>query len=70
MSVSQDEMCGLCENDPRFRRLYEEHQLLEQQLQRLDQCSFLTSEQELQRKKIQKLKLSSKDEMNQLISVS
>lgn len=70
MNVSQDEVCDLCENDPRFRRLYEEHQLLEQQLQRLDQCSFLTTEQEVERKKIQKLKLSGKDEMNQLIGVS
>lgn len=67
MEVSQDAMCALCENDPRFRRLYEEHQLLEKQLQRLDQCSFLTTEQETERKKIQKMKLSGKDEMNKFI---
>ena len=68
MNVSQDAVCELCENDPRFRKLYEEHQLLEKQLQRLDQYSFLTTEQEVERKKIQKMKLSGKDEINQLIS--
>jgi len=68
MDVSQDVVCELCENDPRFRKLYEEHQLLEKQLQRLDDLTFLTSEQETERKKIQKMKLSGKDEMEQLIS--
>ncbi len=68
MDVSLDVVGELCENDPRFRKLYEEHQLLEKQLQRLDQCSFLTQEQELERKKIQKMKLSGKDEMKQLIN--
>lgn len=68
MDVSQDVMCNLCENDPRFRKLYEEHLLLEKQLQRLDDLTFLTTEQETERKKIQKMKLSGKDEMEQFIS--
>jgi len=68
MDVSQDVVCELCEKDPRFRKLYEEHQLLEKQLQRLDELSFLSNEQETERKKIQKMKLSGKDEMEQLIS--
>lgn len=68
MDVSQDVMCSLSENDPRFRKLYEEHQLLEKQLQRLDDLTFLTTEQETERKKIQKMKLSGKDEMEQFIS--
>lgn len=72
MSCSSDlnqEVVGqLCEKDARFRKLYEEHRLLEKQLQRLDEVSFLSTEQELERKTIQKMKLSAKDEMNQLIS--
>lgn len=70
MDVSQDVVGDLCENDPRFRKLYEEHQLLEKQLKRLDDLSFLTTEQETERKKIQKMKLSGKDEMEQFISAT
>lgn len=68
MDASQDVVCELCENVPRFRKLYEEHLLFEKQLQRLDDLSFLTAEQEIERKKIQKMKLSGKDEMKQLIN--
>lgn len=70
MDVSQDVVCSLCEKDPRFRKLYEEHLLLEKQLQRLDDLTFLTTEQETERKKIQKMKLSGKDEMEQIICAS
>jgi hypothetical protein len=69
MEVSQDVLRELCEKDPRFLKLYEEHRLLDQQLQALDQCTFLTSEQERERKTIQKMKLSTKDEMNHLMHV-
>ncbi|OEU75981.1 MAG: DUF465 domain-containing protein [Desulfuromonadales bacterium C00003068] len=68
MDLSQDVVCDLCENDPRFRKLYEEHQLLEKHLQQLDDLTFLTTEQETERKKIQKMKLSGKDEMEKFIS--
>lgn len=67
MEASQDVLSTLCETDPRFRKLYEEHKLLEKQLQRLDQCTFLTAEQEVERKTIQKMKLAGKDEMEQYI---
>jgi len=53
----------LCDEKPRFRLLFEEHMLLEKQLSRLDQNPYLTPEEELERKKIQKLKLAGKDEM-------
>ncbi len=53
----------LCEKSPRFRRLFEEHQILEKQLLELDQRAYLTPEEELERKKVQKLKLAGKDEM-------
>ncbi|MBW2186168.1 MAG: DUF465 domain-containing protein [Deltaproteobacteria bacterium] len=68
MDLSQDVVCDLCENDPRFRKLYEEHLLLEKHLQRLDDLTFLTTEQEIERKKIQKMKLSGKDEMERFIN--
>jgi len=52
-----------CDQSPRYRRLYEEHELLEKELETLDHKEYLTPEEELQRKKIQKLKLAGKDEM-------
>lgn len=56
----------LCDDRPRFRLLFEEHLLLEKQLSMLDQKSHLTPEEELERKKIQKLKLAGKDEMEHI----
>ena len=58
----------LVSESPRFRKLYEEHMLFEKELQQLDDRSHLTPEDELQRKKIQKLKLAGKDEMERLLS--
>ncbi|RME33356.1 MAG: DUF465 domain-containing protein [Deltaproteobacteria bacterium] len=57
----------LCNENPRFRMLYEEHLLLEKQLAELDQKSYLTPEEELERKKVQKLKLAGKDEMEAIL---
>jgi len=56
----------LCDANPRFRLLFEEHMLFEKQLAMLDQKSHLTPEEELERKKMQKLKLAGKDEMERI----
>ncbi|OEU61419.1 MAG: DUF465 domain-containing protein [Desulfuromonadales bacterium C00003094] len=56
----------LWDERPRFRLLFEEHLLLEKQLSMLDQRPYLTPEEELERKKIQKLKLAGKDEMEHI----
>lgn len=58
----------LFNENPRFRKLYEEHQLFEKELQQLDDRPHLTPEDEVQRKKIQKLKLVGKDEMNRILA--
>lgn len=58
----------LFDENPRFRLLYEEHHLLEKELHKLDQKPFLTPEEEIERKKVQKLKLAGKDEMTRLMS--
>lgn len=57
----------LCDENPRFRKLFEEHSIFEKQLVELDQKPFLSSEQELERKKVQKLKLAGKDEMEDIL---
>jgi uncharacterized protein YdcH (DUF465 family) len=46
-----------------FCRLLEEHQQYEIQLASYNDLRFLTSEQELERKRLQKLKLQGKDRM-------
>lgn len=58
----------LFDENPRFRLLYEEHRLLEKELQKLDQKPYLTPDEEIERKKVQKLKLAGKDEMTRMMS--
>ncbi len=57
----------LFDSNPRFRMLYEEHLLLERELRDLDEKDFLTSEEAVARKKVQKLKLAGKDEMERIL---
>ena len=57
----------LCEENPRFRLLYEEHVLFEKQLRALDDRVYLTPEEEMDRRRMQKLKLAGKDEMENIL---
>lgn len=57
----------LFEQNPRFRMLYEEHLVLEKELERYSNKSFLNAEDELEKKRIQKLKLAGKDEMDRIL---
>jgi hypothetical protein len=56
----------LFEENPRFRRLYEEHQILERDLERLTAKDYLSTEDSLEKKRVQKLKLAGKDEMEHI----
>jgi len=57
----------LCDGNPRFRLLYEEHLLLEKELDSLNQKHYLSPEETVEKKKVQKLKLAGKDEMEQIL---
>ncbi len=57
----------LCEGNPRFRMLYEEHLLLEKELSALSQKHYLTPDEEVEKKKVQKLKLAGRDEMERIL---
>ena len=57
----------LVDQNPRFRLLYEEHLLLEKELKQYNDKTFLSPDEELEKKKIQKMKLAGKDEMDQII---
>jgi len=50
-----------------FRRLEEEHRRLEEALAEIDRKRFLTSDEEIERKRIQKQKLRNKDLMAEMI---
>ena len=57
----------LCEENPRFRLLYEEHVLFEKQLRALDDRVYLSPGEEMDRRRMQKLKLAGKDEMEMIL---
>ena len=63
----QDLIQRLSEESPRFRKLHEEHVLFEKKLQEYEEVTYLSEEEDLERKKIQKLKLAGKDEMESLL---
>jgi uncharacterized protein len=50
-------------HDQELRSLYEEHQSLKAKLQEFRSKHYLTNEEEIEEKRIQKLKLASKDRM-------
>lgn len=46
-----------------FRKLFEEHQDLEKRLEKFNRKRFLDSDEEIEKKRIQKIKLYGKDRM-------
>jgi uncharacterized protein YdcH (DUF465 family) len=51
-----------------FKKLYEEHLNLKSKVEDLNKRKFLTPEQELEKKNIQKQKLKQKDRMMEIIN--
>ena len=66
-ATAQTTVEELCNTNPRFRMLYEEHLILEKELTSFKGKSFLTPDEEIERKKVQKLKLAGKDEMERIL---
>jgi hypothetical protein len=58
----------LIEEDPEFKTLMEEHVKFEKVLEEFNERSHLTPAEEMERKKIQKLKLSGKDRMELILA--
>ncbi|MBI3582664.1 MAG: DUF465 domain-containing protein [Nitrospinae bacterium] len=50
-----------------FRSLYLEHLELEKKLSELNKSKFLTTEKDIERKRLQKIKLSGKDRMSKIL---
>ena len=59
---------SLIDTDPELRRHYEEHVELKRQLEDLRQKSFLTEEEEIEQKRIQKQKLAGKDRIMEILA--
>ena len=59
---------SLMETDPELRQHYEEHVALKQRLEELRQRPFLTEEEEIEQKRIQKQKLAGKDRIMEILS--
>jgi uncharacterized protein len=58
---------SLIDRDAELKQFYEEHLELEKQLAGLQHKHYLTPEEELERKRIQKLKLVGKDRIMEIL---
>ncbi len=67
VETDQDLIQRLSEESPRFRKLHAEHLLFEKKLQEYEAQAYLSDDADLERKKVQKLKLAGKDEMESML---
>jgi uncharacterized protein YdcH (DUF465 family) len=58
---------SLVDSDPELRKYYEEHQELEQKLLGYQNKSHLTPMEEMEKKRLQKLKLIGKDKIMEIL---
>jgi uncharacterized protein YdcH (DUF465 family) len=58
---------SLLDRDAELRRYYEEHLELERQLDQLRQKHHLTPDEEMEQKRIQKIKLAGKDRIMEIL---
>lgn len=64
----EEQIRTLLDSEPELRRHYEEHVQLKQRLQDLRGKPFLTAEEEVEEKTIQKQKLAGKDRMMEILA--
>jgi hypothetical protein len=68
MEPREEELIHQCmTNDEELKTLYEEHAELKRQLETFRHKHYLTAEEEIEKKRIQKLKLASKDRIMELL---
>lgn len=66
--IDRERILDALKNNPELRRLYEEHETLEDELSRFENRTFLTVSEEIEQKKLKKLKLLGVDRMMEIIS--
>jgi uncharacterized protein YdcH (DUF465 family) len=67
MDIDQNVLQTLLDSNPRFRMLYEEHILFEKQLSEYEKKAFLSPQEQLEKKKVKKMKLAGKDAMEKIL---
>ncbi len=67
MEIDQDLLEKVKTNNDEFRKLYDEHLTLKTRVEELNKMRFLTPDQEMEKKTIQKKKLQQKDRMNEIV---
>jgi uncharacterized protein len=69
MEKRDQELIGtLVDRDPELREKWEEHLLLEGQLAELQKRLHLSTDEEVEKKRLQKLKLAGKDRIMEILS--
>lgn len=69
MGQSQEaKIAALAEKDPAFKTLVQEHRSLDDKLKELDRKVYLSPDEEMERKRLAKLKLAKKDKIAQLLA--
>ena len=69
MGQSQEEKtAALIAKDPEFKALVDEHRQFDEKLKELDRKVYLLPDQEIDRNRLQKLKLARKDKIAQILN--
>ncbi len=68
MNINPDLLEKVQKENREFRGLYQEHTSLKKKVEALNKTKILTPEQEIEKKKHQKQKLSLKDRMEKILS--
>jgi len=66
-SREEQVIVSLLDKDPELKKYYEEHQQLEKQLEEFQHRHHLSAEEEMEMKRIQKLKLVGKDKIMEIL---
>ena len=67
MEIDPDTLEKVKSNNVEFKNLFEEHTQLKSRVEELNKMKYLTPEQEMEKKRIQKQKLHCKDRMDEII---
>ncbi|HWX77767.1 MAG TPA: hypothetical protein VNY32_09825 [Candidatus Acidoferrales bacterium] len=66
-SREEQVIVSLLDKDPELRKYYEEHQALEKKLSEFQHKHHLSADEEMEMKRIQKLKLVGKDKIMEIL---
>ncbi len=58
----------ICKENQGFKKLWDNHHELKEKIQGFEKMKYLTPEEELERKKLKKIKLKEKDLIMQMVS--